>query len=200
VKGSFFVRIVLIGGTSHAGKSTMAETLAAQLSWRCLSTDSLAKHPGRPWRDAPNVLPPHVVEHYRDLPLSELMQSVLHHYDSMWVAHILPLIRNESGLVMEGSALLPGRIAPILSDDVQAVWLVASDSVIERRIKSESGYPSRDADSRFLIDKFAARAVAFNHFIASEVHRLNLRKVYIDSDSEIDDVCSQVMNGLQASS
>ncbi|KAA3510050.1 hypothetical protein CPJ18_14645 [Agrobacterium rosae] len=194
------VRIVLIGGTSHAGKSTLAETVATQLDWRFLSTDSLARHPGRPWRDVPDMPPPHVVEHYRDLEVDALMQSVLHHYDSMWGAHVLPLIENEAGLVVEGSALLPARIAPLLSSDVQAVWLVASDDLIERRIKSESGYSSRDGDSQFLIEKFVRRALAFNGFIAGEVSRLNLRKIDIDSDSESHALRSRLLDALRSDS
>lgn len=191
-------RIVLIGGTSHAGKSTLAKTVSTQLGWRFLSTDSLAKHPGRPWQDAPDVPPPHVIKHYRDLELEALMQSVLHHYDSMWDAHVLPLIENESGLVLEGSALLPERIAPVLSSDVQAIWLVASDDLIERRIKLEGEYASRDADGRFLIDKFVKRALAFNRFIAGEVNRLNLRKINIDQDSESAALSARLLDALHA--
>jgi hypothetical protein len=144
--------------------------------------------------------PPHVVEHYRDLEVDALMQSVLHHYDSMWGAHVLPLIENVAGLVMEGSALLPARIARLLSSDVQAVWLVASDDLIERRIKSESGYSSRDNDSQFLIEKFVKRALAFNRFIAGEVSRLNLRKIEIDSDSEGHVLCARLLDALRSDS
>ncbi len=39
---------ILIGGTSHAGKSTLAQSLAAKLGWNYLSTDKLARHPGKP--------------------------------------------------------------------------------------------------------------------------------------------------------
>ncbi|WP_448725834.1 hypothetical protein [Agrobacterium rosae] len=144
--------------------------------------------------------PPHVIEHYCDFEVDALMQSVLHHYDSMWSSHVLPLIENETGLVMEGSALLPARIARLLSSDVQAVWLVASDDLIERRIKSESGYSSRDNDSQFLIEKFVKRALAFNRFIAGEVSRLNLRKIEIDSDSEGHVLCARLLDALRSDS
>ena len=42
------IRVLLIGGPSHTGKSTLAETLAAELGWNHVSTDSMARHPGRP--------------------------------------------------------------------------------------------------------------------------------------------------------
>ncbi len=188
-------RIILIGGTSHAGKSTLAAEMAQRLGWRCVSTDSLARHPGRPWRDGPDFVPPHVVEHYLDLSLDELMQSVLRHYDSMWDAHILPLINAPDRLVMEGSALLPERIAPLLSDEVRAVWLVGSDGLIERRIKAESDYENRDASGRVLIDTFTVRAQAFNRFIADEVARLKLPKI----DVAAEDLSAQLSAALHVS-
>src|SRR5215468_118437 len=58
--------VILIGGTSHTGKSTVAKRIAERLGAICVSTDSLARHPGRPWPAAREV-PPHVVEHYLQL-------------------------------------------------------------------------------------------------------------------------------------
>lgn len=40
------VRVVLIGGTSNVGKSTVAQVVAERLGFECLSTDGLARHPG----------------------------------------------------------------------------------------------------------------------------------------------------------
>ena len=51
------LRVVLIGGTSHVGKSTASELLAGTLGWAHVSTDSLARHPGRPWKPAPEKVP-----------------------------------------------------------------------------------------------------------------------------------------------
>ncbi|MGD1875429.1 MAG: hypothetical protein ACFB02_20525 [Mastigocoleus sp.] len=36
-------RIILIGGTSHAGKSTLGQALAITLGWDYCSTDKLAR-------------------------------------------------------------------------------------------------------------------------------------------------------------
>ena len=47
------LKVILIGGSSHVGKSTVSESLAETLGWSHLSTDRLAAHPGRPWRPAP---------------------------------------------------------------------------------------------------------------------------------------------------
>lgn len=36
-------RVILIGGSSHTGKSALAEVIGARLGWRHVSTDSLAR-------------------------------------------------------------------------------------------------------------------------------------------------------------
>ena len=69
-------RVVLIGGTSHVGKSTLSESLAARLGWTRISTDTLARHPGRPWKPAPEKVPDHVAEHYLSLSVNELIEDV----------------------------------------------------------------------------------------------------------------------------
>jgi len=43
--------VILLGGTSCVGKSSLGQSLASSLGWDLLSTDQLARHPGRPWRD-----------------------------------------------------------------------------------------------------------------------------------------------------
>lgn len=70
------LRVVLIGGTSHTGKSTVAKRIAEKIGATCVSTDSLARHPGRPWPAARDV-PPHVVRHYLELGDHALITSVL---------------------------------------------------------------------------------------------------------------------------
>lgn len=54
---------ILIAGTSHVGKSTFAARLTKALGCSLISTDSLARHPGRPW---PTVRPA-VAEFYSSL-------------------------------------------------------------------------------------------------------------------------------------
>lgn len=91
--------------------------IAEKLGFECLSTDGLARHPGRPWRTPEWEVPTHVAEHYGSLTVDELITSVLGHYDRLW-PRIEELItahatedRGRSGLVLEGSALWPVRVA-----------------------------------------------------------------------------------------
>ncbi len=51
------LRVILIGGSSNVGKSILAQSLALKLGWSHISTDSLARHPGRPWKAEPKTVP-----------------------------------------------------------------------------------------------------------------------------------------------
>jgi 2-phosphoglycerate kinase len=169
-------RAVLIGGTSHAGKSTLAVALAARLGGEARSTDRLARHPGRPWATPPDAVPPHVAEHYRTLDVDELMASVVAHYLRLapQIAELVAAARPKAPLVLEGSALLPETVAPLVAGDVVSVTLLAPAEMIAARMRIESRYAERDAEGRRLIDAFFARAVAFNRLLAEQATETGL--------------------------
>lgn len=174
---------MLIGGASHAGKSTVTRLVAARFDLDQVSSDGLARHPGRPWRDHPSErVPAHVADHYRTLPLDSLMDSVLTHYRALW-----PVVRSliqdrldapsRPGLIIEGSALLPESMAELTDSRVRAVWLISAPSLITARIRAESGYASRSPLDRALIDAFTARAIAFNAFLEGETSCRELHQI-----------------------
>ena len=174
------LRVILIGGTSHAGKSTAAQTLASRLGWNCQSTDKLAKHPGRPWRTPPKTVPDHVREHYLAHSPEALLGAVLGHYRDNVLPHARTLITSHSvetsteGLVLEGSALLPEFVAELMSPSIAAVWLVPTNERIEDRIRLNSDYPVRSPEERTMIDAFLARSHRYNDWLQHELNQRGL--------------------------
>jgi predicted kinase len=163
------LRAVLIGGTSHTGKTTAARAVADRLGFAHVSTDLLARHPGRPWRTPEREVPPHVAEHYRTLGTDELIASVLDHYARLW-PRIADLVASAgadggAGLVVEGSAVWPTRAARLGVPGTAAVWLTADPAVLRARVRRSGGHPDATEDERHLIDRFAARAVRFQELL-----------------------------------
>ncbi|MFJ6809999.1 hypothetical protein ACIQRK_28950 [Streptomyces anulatus] len=159
------VRVVLIGGTSNTGESTVAGAVAERLGFEHRSTDGLARHPGRPWRTPDHEVPPHVAEHYGTLTTDELLASVLAHYERLW-PRIEELITERAragapGLVLEGSALLPDRVARLTVPRTAAVWLTADDTVLRDRVRAAGRYEEATDAERHLMDRFLARTVRF---------------------------------------
>ena len=191
------IRVALIGGTSHAGKSTTARAAAARLGWETISTDKLARHPGRPWPTPTWVVPDHVAEHYRTLATEELIDSVLAHYRGMW-----PMVRErietraaDAGappLVLEGSALWPELVAELELPSVRAVWLTADDALFDARIRRESGFEQAGPEGRRLIESFAARTRRYNAMMMRAVDRMGLPFVIVTAamtEDEVTDAC-----------
>ena len=171
------LRVVLIGGTSHVGKSTLSESLAARLGWERVSTDTLARHPGRPWKPVPEKVPDHVAEHYLSLSVDELLEDVLHHYrvivwpksEEIVTSHLSHT--SGTGLVLEGSALWPDFVTTLSLDRVAALWLTASDDVLRRRIHAGSMYGSKSPRERLMVGKFLQRTIAYNSLMTDVVSR-----------------------------
>ena len=139
-------RALLIGGTSHAGKSTLAQALADALGWTLHSTDKLARHPGRPWNPAGGKVPERVIEHYSNPSAEALLSDVLSHYKQNVIPQVIELLNpansgsEYNGLIMEGSALWPEFVAAIQTPNTCAIWLTADEALLRNRIVRNSGY------------------------------------------------------------
>ncbi|MEU8206333.1 hypothetical protein [Streptosporangium sp. NPDC049046] len=192
------VRVVLLGGTSNVGKSTIGRAVADRLGFECLSTDKLARHPGRPWRTPEWEVPAHVAEHYRTLTVDELIASVLGHYERLW-PRIEELITARSsgtgtGLVLEGSALWPTRVAELNVSHTAAVWLTADDAVVRARVRAAGRYEVATGDERHLMDSFLARTERYQSLMLEVVDRLGLDRIDTGGGRSVAELVDSVLS------
>ncbi|MFD3907031.1 AAA family ATPase [Streptomyces sp. CB04723] len=191
------VRVVLIGGTSNTGKSTVAGRLAERLGFEHRSTDGLARHPGRPWRTPEHEVPPHVAEHYATSTPDELLASVLAHYERLW-PRIEELITDRArpgaaGLVLEGSALLPERVARLTVPRTAAVWLTADDAVLRDRVRTAGRYARASEEERLLMDRFLARTHRFQTRTVEAAESLGLARLDVGGGRTVEELADAVM-------
>ncbi len=167
---------ILIGGTSHVGKSTLAERLAVRLGWNGLSTDKLGRHPGRPWL----AMPTPVAEFYDRLSPETIHWFLKVHHENMWPA-IRQRIEAESGagrpFVLEGAALRPEYIAPLVSDRIFGVLLHADEAFLLQRMRSAAAYEQRTDAERRPIDAFIDRSLRENAEMYGAARKVGLRLV-----------------------
>lgn len=181
------IKVILVGGTSHVGKSSLAARLAATRGWDLRSTDHFARHPGRPWRDDRSQLPADVIGHYSSEPVAELVHAVLRHYrGNVWPivdAVVRSHLNNpfDPGLVLEGSAILPDMVSAAGFQGCSAVWLTASNELIRDRILESSQFSSRSDNDKKLIEAFVRRALDFNQIIIESAGRLDQRCLDVGS-------------------
>jgi 2-phosphoglycerate kinase len=196
------IRVILIGGTSHTGKSTLARMLASQLEWRHISTDTLARHPGRPWKEPPERVPEHVAEHYLTLSVDELIVDVLRHYkDNVWpkVEQLVDSHVNDhtkDPLVLEGSALWPEWFIALDPENIAGLWLTAAQPVIAARIYAESSYRIKNPRGKEMIDQFLRRSWAYNTRMMAVVGRLGLPFLDAGAACSVEQLCEQCLDLL----
>ncbi|GAA3757291.1 hypothetical protein GCM10023082_60260 [Streptomyces tremellae] len=196
--------MVLIGGTSHTGKSTVARAVADRLGFDRLSTDALARHPGRPWPTPEREVPPHVGEHYRTLTGDQLITSVLGHYRRLW-PRIEELVTaralapaDTAGLVLEGSALWPAEVARLTVPHTAAVWLTAGEDVLAARVHATSGRDRLPPAGRALVDTFLARTLRYQAVMLDIVTRRALARVDTCQERPAAEVAAAVLAAVAA--
>jgi 2-phosphoglycerate kinase len=196
------LRVIVIGGSSNVGKTTVAQTLADKLGWRCVSTDSLAKHPGRPWPRTRANVPGHVAEHYLNLKVNELLESVISHHRKMspLVAELIRTTVKDAGLgklVLEGSALWPFITSGHHLTEVGAVWLTASPDTLRSRIYEGSGFLNANEKSQGMISRFLERTLLFDQKTTQLIREHGCRVLNVDEYGSTDDLIAAILNGFK---
>ncbi|WP_174020047.1 hypothetical protein G6L89_003300 [Agrobacterium fabrum] len=152
---------ILIAGTSHVGKSTLAGLLSTRLGWQAISTDSLARHPGRPW---PGIPAP-VEEYYTALSAETIHWFLKVHHQNIWPL-IRPMIDSSSHTgnpaIFEGAALRPEFISPLLGSTVAGLLLHAGNDFLLERMRSHARYEDATAGQRHIMDAFIDRSLREN--------------------------------------
>ena len=162
------------------------------MGWNHLSTDQLARHPGRPWRSDETGLPNDVITHYSSLTTTELVDSVLRHYKQNVWPIVDALVRSHVNnpddpcLILEGSAILPEPVVTSQFEHTRSVWLTAADDFIKERVHDDSQFATRTEDEQLLIEAFLARTLAFNELLMESVNQLAQQSLDADaSDTSI---------------
>lgn len=197
-------RVILIGGTSHVGKSTLGRSLANKLDWNYISTDSLAKHPGRPWVNAhTEVVKDHVAKHYKNLSVDVLLLDVLSHYQQNVLPQIETLVKthilnlSSKGLLLEGSAIYPKFVKYLVdTKTVRGIWLTASDRTLQNRIYRESNFYHVSLKEKYLIQKFLARTTLYNRRIKKDLENLKLEYIDVESVTTLDELVEKCLKQI----
>jgi 2-phosphoglycerate kinase len=196
------LRVLLIGGSSNVGKSAVAAALAEQLGWRCVSTDSLARHPGRPWRQSNKKVPTHVADHYLILKANELLESIILHHRKMSpiVAELVKSTVSDTSLpklVLEGSALWPFITSGPQQKEVAAIWLTASADTLRARIYENSGFANANEQNRAMISRFLERTLLFDRKTAELVNGHGCRVIDVDAYKSAEELTGDIMEHLK---
>ncbi len=182
---------ILIAGASHTGKSTLAGRIGAALNWPVLSTDGMARHPGRPW---PEVRP-EVAEFYDRLGDDTIHWFLRVHHQNMrpGLVRLLEDAALGNPLVLEGSALRPDLLAMLRSDRVATICLTGQADVLAARIRTATGYDGLDPGQRRLVDRFITRSQRDNDLYREEAGDLGLLSADTGNPGAVDQACTDLI-------
>lgn len=188
-------RIIIIGGSSHVGKSTLSQFLATKLGWNYLSTDKLARHPGKPWVQVNKKnIPEHVAQHYITLSTEALFSDVISHYQKNVLPQVENKVRFEECLIIEGSAVYPELVKNLVYlNDVKAIWLTAGYRLFRNRIYNQSNFDNVSEDERYLIQKFLNRTLFYNQRMMESVENLGFTYIDVESVSTLEELSNKCM-------
>jgi hypothetical protein len=80
-------------------------------------------------------------------------------------------------LILEGSGVLPHRVAALRTPNTAAVWLTASADVLKDRIYSASRFDERAAEEKAMVEKFLGRTERYGELILSAVSSLGFASI-----------------------
>lgn len=186
---------LILTGTSHSGKSTLARQIGDATSWQVLSTDQMARHPGRPWQ----TIPAAVQEYY--LRLSD---ETIHWFLQIHHQNMQPLIRQKleelyktrQGFILEGAALRPEYITNWPTENALVCCLYVKENVLRERIKQASAYNQQKPDTKIMTDKFLERSLRENEAFANAAHKHNIPLADTSHFTSLQDLTTRLITCL----
>jgi 2-phosphoglycerate kinase len=198
-----------IGGASAAGKSTIAQRIAAQRGLRVYTTDDvMADHAARSSPDDCSLLHRFMAMEMDERWVNrspEIMLDTFHWFRgegfNFIVDDLLSLPR-QPGIIAEGLRLLPHLVKPLLAVRTHAVWLLPTpnfrESVIASRGGSSWAFLAKTSNRGKALRNLLERDRMFTDMLREETARLGLPAIEVDTTISEDDLVKQVADVFSA--
>ena len=192
-----------LGGSSCAGKSTIARLFADELGFELYAIDPKwfgdhlhaadpERHPGMvKYRES---LGPTLPEIFNTVPVDDLVESQINFFieEFEMIVDDLYELPKDRPILAEGTALLPPQVGQI-TDPNRAIWLVATES-FERKIRQER--IEKDSNERFIpapwFDNLIAWSSKRRARTVSEAQELGLEVLETDGSRSIENTFEMI--------
>ena len=188
--------VLIIGGAPLVGTAEVARKIAARWEYGCLSTDDLIQavmavttsqsHPQfhlLQQKDHRQYFITHTVNRlatdlqYQNKSVWPAVKKVIDHH-----------LEEGTGIVIEGCALLPDRIAKLELPRISSLWLMADESFFQRQVQQEHDFFETGPMEDVFAHKFAARSTTINENIRKAADVYNLPIIEIIQDDTIENI------------
>jgi len=192
-----------IGGSSCAGKSTVARRIADQYGLHLYATDDvMAEHSRRSKPEDCPLLHQFIAMNMDDRWVNRSAAAMLdtfHWFQGEGFDMIIEdLLRIPTSVrvIVEGFRLLPQLVKPVLSAPDHAVWLLPSPefrlAAIERRGGSASGFLAKTSNPEKVLHNLLERDRMFTERLRQEIKDLGLPAIRVHSATAEEDSATMV--------
>ena len=196
-------QIYWIGGGSCAGKSTIANRIAAQHGLRVYATDDVMADHAR--RSSPGDCP--FLHGFMAMDMDqrwvnrspETMLDTFHWFRGEgfnFIIDDLLQIPREPRVIVEGFRLLPHLVKDLLTVDSRAVWLLPTpefrEAVVDSRGGSAWSFLAKTSDPDKALHNLLERDLMFTDVLRDETSRLNLHAIEVNTTKTVDDLTARV--------
>ncbi len=184
-------KVILIGGSPMTGKSTIAMNIASTLKYPCISTDDI----GEALQTVVAINPMQKSDfrtYYANTSPDKLIADIQQYHKAMELAiNRLIDIHGSWGnsLIMEGWALYPSRIQHLIGENVSAVWLIASDGLLESRLLGKTDFLNGVAAQNYLL-----RSKWHNDLILEQCKTVRASFVFVHGDEPTDLLANKILS------
>ena len=197
-------KVVLIGGPTSVGKSTVARCIAARYQYNCIPTDDIGKairavttvqtHPAlHAFKDKDYQ------EYFATISVDLLINHARQSHEIIWPA-LEMIIRTHATwgdpLVLEGYALWPDWVLAADFTSTGAVWLTFDDDLLEARIRSQASFYEGASDEQALIVNFLRRSSRFNQLMVESALECGAAVIRVKLGHSVEDVADRCVVAL----
>ena len=196
-------QVYWIGGGSCAGKSTIANRIAAQHGLRVYATDDAMADHAR--RSSPGDCP--LLHRFMAMDMDqrwvnrspETMLETFHWFRGEgfnFIIDDLLQFPREPRVIVEGFRLLPHLVKDLLTVNSRAVWLLPTpefrEAVVDSRGGSAWSFLAKTSDPDKALRNLLERDRMFTDILRDETSRLNLHAIEVDTTKTVDDLARRV--------
>ena len=202
-------QVILLGGASGAGKTTLGRLLAARLGAASLTVDDLltvAQEVTTPERHPDLFVMKRVpsLQYFTESSVENLKADAEAQHRGMW-----PLVRRivekhagwePSPIVIDGWHLRPQRVAELQEEleagRVWAAWLVAAPEVLQKREEANTEWMKGSTDPDRMLRNFLARSLWFNQLVKEEAVEHGFPVIHQPGAVPAETLCDEVLTVL----
>ncbi|GJM41023.1 MAG: hypothetical protein DHS20C20_13050 [Ardenticatenaceae bacterium] len=198
-------KLILIGGTPGAGKTTLGKALAVKLGVTSLTIDDLVTavigvttpetHPGiHALRKGPHT------EYYTNSSVDQLIADATLRHKGTWpmVQQLINKYVNlKRGIVIDGWHIRPKWVADLKQKNVWAGWIVIDPDVLEARERQNEAWLKGSTDPERMFANFMGRSLWYNSLVKEQAETLQMNILYQDGSKSVEELCQIVLGELE---